>query len=155
MRLKIFISLFFLVVSVIGQAQDIAVCHSPKGRAYFANLRIVPANKSGWKDDAIDGGRITLTRQEKDLDVLFTDANKRVASSKNSGATVSLMRISADNFTILVYYPNDTIELYSFMRETSGALSAHAIQSTGGVSLVHKSSIMIYKCDLIDFQSLN
>jgi len=146
--------MLILLFPTIVFSQEIAVCHSPKGRAYYPNIGVVPANKAGWQDDAISGGRYTLTKQGNDLDILYTDATKRVASSKGSGATVLPLRDGVNNFTILVYYQNDTIELYSFMRENSGALSLHVIQSKGGEALVQKSSIMVAKCDFINFSAI-
>ena len=130
------------------------MCHSPKGRAYYPNLGVVPANKAGWQDDAITGGLYTLTRQDKDFDLLYSDATKRVVSSKGAGANVIPLRIGTNNFTIFVYYNNDTIELYSFMKENNGNLSLHVIQSKGGEAFVQKSSIMIAKCDFIDFTAI-
>jgi len=155
MTLRIVSCLTALLLVLPVYAQDIAVCHSPKGRAYYPTMGMVPIDKSGWKDDGITGGRYTLTKQAKDFDVLYTDSTKRVASSKGNGASVSPLRVGPDNFSIFVYYPNDTIEIYSFMRETTGILSLHVIQSKGGDAPVHKSSILISKCDFINFEVIN
>lgn len=144
-----------VTISFTAHSLDIAACHSPKGKSNFPTMGLVPVDKSGWKDDAITGGRYTLTKQGADFDLLYLDSNKRLASSKGNGATVSLIRMGSDNFSIFVYYPNDTIEIFSFMRETTGALSLHVIQSKGGDAPVHKSSILTARCDFINFEAVN
>ena len=146
----VFCSLFWGVAT----AQEVANCHSPKGKAYFAHLGIVPQDKAGWQDDAVTGGAYTLTRQGKELDLLYVDSTKRVASTKAQGGTVQLLRIGERNFSVLVYYPNDTIEIYSFIKENSGKLTLHIMQSKGGNALVQKSSVMIGRCEFIDFTGL-
>lgn len=155
MTKKIVSFLAGVTISFAAHSLDIAACHSPKGKSHFPTIALVPVDKSGWKDDAITGGRYTLTKQGAEFDLLYLDSNKRVASSEGNGAAVSLIRMASDNFSIFVYYPNDTIEIFSFMRETTGALSLHAIQSKGGDALVHKSSILIAKCDFINFEAIN
>jgi len=155
MKTNHLLGMLVLLFPTIVFSQEIAVCHSPKGRAYYANIGLVRANEAGWRDDEISGGRFTLTKQGNDFDLLYFDiVTKSVVSSKGDGATVVPLRDGVNNFTILVYYPNNTIELYSFMRENSGALSLHLIQSKGGKTLIQKSSIMVAKCDFINFSSI-
>ena len=148
---------FFVLTTFVSSyafSQDLAICHSPKGKAYYAHNGIVPKDKAGWQDDAITGGTYTLTRQGKEFDLLYVDATKRVASTKAQGGTVQLLRIGENNFSVLVYYPNSTIEIYSFIKDNSGKLTLHIMQSKGGDALLQKSSVMIGKCEVIDFSGL-
>jgi hypothetical protein len=135
-------------------AEDIAVCHSPVGKAYYAFDGIVPQSKAGWQDDAITGGKYTLTRQGNDYDLLYVDATKRVVSTRASGGVVQLLRVGTNNFSALVYYSNSTIEIYSFIKEKSGKNTVHVMQSKGGDTPLQKSSIMIGRCEFINFQNL-
>jgi hypothetical protein len=135
-------------------AGEIASCQSPAGRAYYFNLGIVPDAKSGWENDKISNGSFTLVKSGQELDILFVDVTKKVQSSKANGALVKLLRIGDSNFTVLVYYENDTIELYTFARENNGRQTMHLMQSKGGDALVQKSSVLIARCDSIDFQAL-
>jgi len=135
-------------------SDDIAVCHSPVGKAYYAFDGIVPQNKAGWQDDAITGGKYTLTRQGNDYDLLYVDATKRVVSTRASGGVVQLLRVGTNNFSALVYYSNSTIEIYSFIKEKSGKNTVHVMQSKGGDTPLQKSSIMIGRCEFINFQNL-
>ncbi len=153
MRKMVFVALATFI-SDVAFAEDLAICHSPSGKAYYAYNGIVPKDKAGWQDDAITGGTYTLTRQGKELDLLYVDATKRVASTKAQGGTVQLLRIGEGNFSVLVYYPNSTIEIYSFIKENSGKLTLHIMQSKGGDALLQKSSVMIGKCEVIDFPGL-
>ena len=135
-------------------AEDIAVCHSPVGKAYYAFDGIVPQNKAGWQNDAVTGGKYTLSRQGKDFDLLYVDATKRVASTRASGGIVQLMRVGESNFSVLVYYSNSTIEIFSFIKEKSGKHTIHIMQSKGGDALLQKSSIMVGKCEFINFEKI-
>jgi lipopolysaccharide biosynthesis glycosyltransferase len=67
--------LCFFANNAIGQ--EVANCKSPKGKAYYFNMGIVPATKAGWDDDKISGGAITLTKQGNDFDVLYFDVTKK------------------------------------------------------------------------------
>jgi hypothetical protein len=140
--------------SASAVAQDIANCRSPKGKAFYFNMGIVPKSKAGWDDDGITGGVFTLTRQGDDFDILYLDTTKKLVSSKSSGAVIQPLRIGENNFTLMVYYPNDTIEIYTFAKDLSGLNSLHLMQSKGGSALIHKSAILIAKCDYIRFNSL-
>ena len=146
--------LIALLFSTNAHAEDIAVCHSPVGKAYYAFDGIVPQNKAGWKDDAVTGGKYTLSRQGKDFDLLYVDATKRVASTRESGGIVQLMRVGQSNFSVLVYYSNSTIEIYSFIKEKSGKETIHIMQSKGGDTPLQKSSVMVGKCEFINFEKL-
>ena len=134
--------------------QEVANCKSPKGKAYYFNMGIVPATKAGWDDDKISGGAFTLTKQGNDFDVLYFDVTKKITSSRASGAVVQPLRIGEKNFTLMVYYANDTIELYTFAIENSGAKTMHLIQSKGGESPIQKSSVLIAECATINFELL-
>jgi hypothetical protein len=146
--------LIALLISSHALAEDIAVCHSPVGKAYYAFDGIVPQNKAGWQDDAVTGGKYTLSRQGKDFDLLYVDATKRVASTRTSGGIVQLMRVGQSNFSVLVYYLNSTIEIYSFIKEKSGRETIHIMQSKGGDTPLQKSSVMVGKCEFINFEKL-
>jgi len=143
-----------MLFSVSALAQEIANCRSPKGKAFYFNLGIVQKNSAGWGDDAISGGVFTLSKKNGEFDILYLDSSKRIVSSRASGAVIQPLRKGENNFTLMVYYANDTIELYTFAKENSGVQSVHIIQSKGGDAMVQKSSILIANCDYIKFDAL-
>jgi hypothetical protein len=142
-----------LAMSATAQAQELANCTNPAGFAYFAQKGLVDKKHAGWGEDKITGGIVTLKRLgDKDYDVLFVDSGKSIRSAKQEGGLVRLLRAGESDMTFLVFYPGQTIELYTFMRESDGSHTMQMLSSKGGdLAKIHKSGLMVGTCDRVQF----
>ncbi len=139
-------------VALPAFSQVVAECGPLKGHSYFPNAGMVPANKAGWQPDGISGGTVTLQRLSSgDLDIIFTDANRKQVSTVNDGGKVYLTRANPTDISAVVIYPGVTEEIYSFWQTTSGALEFSMLQSKGGRAAIHKKTAMVGRCQQINF----
>jgi hypothetical protein len=124
-------------------AQEVTTCRSPSGKAYYHFDGFADKSRSGWNDDKISKGVFTLTRLSPDaVDLLYVDAANKPVSSTQDGAIVRLIRKSATNVTVLVFYPTSTTEIYTFFAEKDGSFKFSQLQSRTGDTLFPKSSLM-------------
>lgn len=139
--------------STSALAENLAVCGSVVGKSYFAEKGIVSKKDSGWNDDKISRGKITLVKLGKNqYDLLFLDATGAIVSTIQDGGEVVKLRQGTSDFTFLIYYPGNTIEIYTFLVDNSGRQMVILIQSKGGDSaLIHKSAVLVGECDSIVF----
>ena len=102
---------FFLIATEV-QAEVLMHCGSSKGQAYFFNDKIMNPEPSGWQDDGISKGRIILSKDGEDWDVLFGDA---LSSSgyRSDGAAVILLH-SSDNFIRIGAFHYNYSDIYNF-----------------------------------------
>jgi len=108
-----------LLFCAVASAQDLATCTSPTGHAYYPNKGLVKKKDSGWSVDKISGGIVTLKKlSAKEFDILWVDTTKSIHSAVQDGGLVRLLRTGESDMTFLVFYPGQTIELYTFMQET-------------------------------------
>ena len=158
-KLNLVLSALTLVISIgfTGSvfAEKIASCNSPSGYSNYHHAGILGKEQSGFTEDKITGGIDTLIRNnEKEYDILFTDASKTIISSKEDGGDVLLMRQGNSDVTFLVAYHGKTIELYTFYIEKDGRKRFDLIQSKGGALLQHKSTVMSGNCSFINLKAI-
>ena len=158
-KLNLFSSLLTLVIFIgfTGSvfAEKIASCNNASGYSNYHHAGILGKKQSGWTEDKITGGIFTVIKtNEKEYDILFTDASKTIISSKEDGAKVMLMRIGNNDATFLAAYPRNTIELWTFYIEKDGRGRFDLLQSKGGDVLQHKSTVMSGDCSFIDLKAL-
>lgn len=137
-----------------GYAENIASCRDPAGKSNYFFFGGTSKRLSGWDDDKITGGIISLQLKNGELDLTFTDVRKRIYSARAEDGVVQLFRTAPDNFTVLVYYEQSTFEIYTFLKEKDGNLVMHQLQSKGGLNQIHKSSLLVAKCDHINFSRI-
>jgi len=152
-------ALFLLVFlgSSATQAQPITSCKNPEGYAYYHYSGQVSKTNSGFTKDKITGGMVTLQKVgEKQYDILFVDANKKIISAVGDGGNVTLLRKGKADATFAHTYSGKIVELYTFWVDTDGQPKYDLVQSKGGDSmLIHKSAIMVGTCTTIDFNIIN
>ncbi len=134
-------------------AQAIATCTSPSGYSYNHHQGFIDEENSGWIEDAISGGVVTLQKlADGTYDILFLDATKQIFSSRQDGGHILLMRNGINDATFLHFNPGMVIELYTFWKSSDGDFFYDLIQSKGGDGMLfHKSALMIGTCGAIDF----
>lgn len=153
---KVFFLLVFLGSS-LTQAQPITSCKNPEGYAYYHYSGQVSKTDSGFTKDKITGGMVTLQKVgEKQYDILFVDATKKIISATGDGGNVVLLRSSKNDATFMHSYPGKVIELYTFWLDSDGLPKYDLIQSKGGSSSpIHKAAILVGTCGPIDFKLID
>ena len=132
-------------------AADIASCSNPKGKSYYPYLGLIQKKDAGWTEDGINGGIVELEKNDKgEFDILFVDSAKRIVSSKEDGGQVVMLNKGQNEVSFFVYYPGQTIEVYTFLTNKDGKNEYILITSRGGdVSMISKSSLLRGDCDYI------
>lgn len=152
--MKITLLTLILAFSTFANAVDIASCSNPDGYAYYAQAGVVRKADSGWKKDGITGGKINVVMDDKNkYDLLYIDTQKGINSSKADGAQLLVIRASSRDFVLLISY-STTSELYSFWKDDEGKFQYSHLQSKGAGLAITKSSVMVGRCDYIDFNAV-
>ena len=150
MKKLILITFLYLIITNL-YAQDIASCHSPKGKSYYPDLGLIPKDKTGWVDDGVSEGITNLKKIGKDkYDIVFYDATKRIISSIEDGGSVIPLNRGKDVFSILVVYPGKTAEIFTFLKNKSNKFEFIQITSRAGDQVtITKSSMFRGECDFV------
>jgi len=106
------ISIYIFILPAFGKT--IFTCEGPSGYAYYVEGGIVPKGKGGWVTDQISKGKISLISNDEDIDVLFLDATGSLQSSKDSGALISYVGASESMISVMVLYPSQLVEVYTY-----------------------------------------
>ena len=138
-------------------AQEITTCRNPSGKSFFHYSGIVGKAQSGWTDDKITGGVVTLVKgRDNKFDMLYLDVRGKPISMMQDGADIRLLRLSPDTITLLAYYQGNTTEIYSFFSEKDGKNRYTVLTNkTGGGVYLPKSSLLVGECEPIRFDLLN
>ena len=152
------IAVLMSVVSIgaIAQSQELATCRNPTGKAYRHFSGVQDKAGSGWDDERIRNGVVTLVQaSDGQFDMLFVDARNKPISMMQDGAKVVLLRRSADAVSLLAHYEGATTEIYSFFREKDGKSRYTVLTSRiGPLAISQKSSVMVGDCDPILFDRI-
>lgn len=102
-----------LLISTQSSARTLITCGASQGYSYYFAGKLIPKDKSGWVKDGFSKGKIALTLSGKTVDILFSDATGMKSASSN-GAKVVTLDTSKSSVTVLVLYPKETAEIYTF-----------------------------------------
>ncbi len=154
--MKLVIAVLAFLCSFDARAEDIAACSDPTGTGYFPEMGIVTKQNSGWSDEKITGGITKLKKLGDDeYDILFVDVRKDIISARGDGATVIPLNRGEDAFSVLVVYPGQTAEVYSFLKNSSGELEyLHTLSRAGDAVMIAKATVMRGTCTYINFELL-
>ena len=144
------ISLFWIGDS---SAKDIAHCGKSKGHAFYPNYGIATTNKDigKWVPDGISKGRFTISLLDGGkYDVLFVDASGGIFSSTQDGGVVVLVGKTKNSLSVLVTYPNKTIETYSVYRTIEGKAEMMWTQNRYG-AVIPKVAAFSSSCTFLSF----
>lgn len=135
-------------------ALDIAQCSNPSGKAYYPYLGLMEKKSSGWTDDKITGGITTLQKLgPNEYDILFVDVTKRIISSRQDGGQVLLLSRAASSVSILVVYPGQTVEVYTFLIDKSGKAEYMQVTSRAGDAvMIAKTTVMRGDCQFVNLK---
>lgn len=154
MRITIFAA--SLLLSGMASASSIAQCSSPKGYSYYPEIGHIGPDSAGWKEDSISQGRVTLAKDaDGKFDILFIDASEAITSSRADGGSVAMVSRGKASVSFVVLYPGKTVETYTFVETTSGALEFIMVTSRAGDAVFFtKATVMAGKCSYIRFEGL-
>ncbi|MDD0812973.1 hypothetical protein PSQ20_21740 [Curvibacter sp. RS43] len=138
----------------VSYADEIATCRAPSGHTYYHAKGNIPKDKAGWQSDGISNGVFSLVQvADGNFDVLYIDARKKPISAVQDGAVVRLIRASATNLTVFVFYREAMTEIYSFFSERDGGNKFTVLQNrSGDGAFIEKSSLLVGQCDPIKFE---
>ncbi len=156
--MKLLTTIFALcAVASATNAQTIATCQDPDGYSYYHYSGVVPKGNSGFTQDKITGGRVTLQKLgAKKYDIVFHDAVSQTTSAVADGGEVILLRKGKNDATFGHFYPGGVIELYTFWTDADGQKKYDLVQSKGGyVNPIHKISILVGTCSQINLQAID
>lgn len=154
MRVNVCTLIFVLLLSCTVFAKEEIIAHgeSPQGKSYFAYTRLVSKKDSGWQDNGIKKGIFEVVMEEGSLDIRYVDAAKRSMSSRADGGQVTLLNKAENEVAVLVYYPGNGIEVYTFYIDKDGKKRFTLTQARGGANVpATQSSIFTGSCDYIYF----
>lgn len=140
------LAILFLVTSTHPTyAEVITRCGASQGYAYYFSGGYVPADKSGWTEDTISPGSLSLTINGEEVDLIFSDASGIAKSSKAEGATVQLLAAQeAGTIIVISAYPGGALEHYFFrLNESGGEVIWGSLKWNG---MVDKSSLYRAEC---------
>ena len=111
-----------LILSKTVFADEYIIAHgeNPQGKAYFPYMGLVPKNDSGWRNDGIKNGVFEVALSNGNLDIRFVDAAKRIKSSLADGGQVAILNKGENEISVLVHYPNTSIEVYTLYIDGDG-----------------------------------
>lgn len=151
------IFLTFAILSSSIHAQTVASCGEVEGYAYYHYSALVSKKNSGFDKDKITGGITTFQKMaDGSFDILIVDTRKKIISMVQEGGKVVLLRKGAKDATFLLYFPNNSIEIYTIWIDNDGQFKYDYLSSKGGDATgVHKSSVMVGRCNEIDLSLLS
>ena len=154
--MKLAFALLALLINTSAYAADIAACSDPVGKGYFPEIGLVTKKDSGWEDEKITGGITKLTKiGDNEEDIMFVDIRKDIISARDDGGTVIPLNRGENAFSVLVFYPDKTAEVYTFLKNTSGDLEyLHTLSRAGDQVLITKATVMRGSCSYINFEAL-
>ena len=137
----------FTCLLLLGQgayASTIVSCGENAGHAFYYPGLMIPQKDAGWHEDGTSGGKFALTLSDEKLDILFYDATSVLQSARDTGGTVTLLGAEGAWITVLVNYPKQTAELYTFNIDTKRyAMSSHKY----GAAPIQKAATVVGKCN--------
>jgi hypothetical protein len=147
---------FCICISQFSIGQTIANCSNPEGWTYYHFNGMVSKKDSGFTKDKVTGGMTTIEKLSNGkYDILTVDARRKVTSMKQEGGDIVLLRKGATDATFLLYFPNNTIEIYTIWIDKNGIGKYDWLQSKGGDdALLHKSVLFVGSCENINLDIL-
>lgn len=136
---------FAFLISFPSFAEGLSIsCGSSEGYSYFFEGGVIDRANSGFTDDSISDGKISLTMNEKgEGDILTIDSTGSVKSAKSQGAEVLVLPAGGSSANWMAMYSDGTMEVYSF----SGNSNKVAVyRNTVGHDLIAKNSLFISDC---------
>ena len=130
------------------RAQTLTECGRSNGYAYYFSGGLVSAEKSGWKKDGIDGGRIILNFKNGEIDLLTKNATGTTASVKQDGGKIIVRKATNSLIRLTVFYGAETAttEDYVFQIDDRGNGTVVWTTVRTAADTINKMSLMTANC---------
>ena len=154
MKKIILVGFLILILSKLAFAGEEIIAHgeNPQGKCYFPYSGLVSKKDAGWQNHSITNGVFAVAVSDGNLDVRFVDAAKRIRSSRADGGQVTILNKGESEISVLVYYPKNAIEVYTFYIDKDGEKKFILTQVRGGENIpITKSAILYGSCNFIYF----
>ena len=149
---KILLSIIF-ISSLAINAETIASCEGLKGQSYYPNIGMfTDKDTSGWQDDGISNGKVSVIKNGNSFDILFVDTLGDINSSKDQGAEIRIVMLDQNSFSLTSVFLNASVEIYSFWKTKQDNFKYSLTQVKGGSSLIPKNSLLIGDCSSVKFE---
>jgi hypothetical protein len=148
--ISIMISLFWVGNA---SAKDIAQCGKSKGYAFYPKYGYASTQKDvgKWIADGISKGRFTISLLDNGkYDVLFVDSNGGITSSVRDSGIVILVGKTKNSLSLMVSYPNISVETYSVYLTVDGKAEMMWTQNKYGAT-IPKVAAFSSSCDFLSF----
>jgi len=134
-----------LLSSNVLSAELSISCGDSSGYAYYFEGGLVEKSKSGFVQDGITGGRISLTLNDKNEgDILTLDATGVLKSATSQGGTIITIPAGDNSMNWLAMYGDGTLEVYSYNGNSNTVAS---YRNTVGNATIAKNSIFVSTCN--------
>ena len=119
-------------------------CGAMSGYSHYLAGGYVPADKSGFTEDAISDGKFTLSlNDDGEGDVLALDVTGTLKSAKAQGGTVMVTAAGKGGLNWIILYGDGVIEVYG-LHFASNTLTQY--RNTVGNANVAKAALMTASC---------
>lgn len=138
-----------LIISLLGSASAAAesfsvTCGEMSGYSHYFAGGWVPNAESGFTEDAISGGKFTLSlNDEGEGEVLTLDATGTLKSAKAQGGTILVTPAGKGGLNWIIFYQDGTLEVYG-LHFASNTLTQY--RNTVGNENVAKTALMTASC---------
>ena len=140
------LTLLSLALSTLSAQAEISIsCGASQGYSYYFAGGLVSKAESGFTEDAISDGKISLTISDTGgADVLTIDAGGAIKSATSQGGQVMALPAGEIGMNWVSLYGDGTIEVYSF----NGLSNSVAVyRNTVGNSSIAKNSLFVANCE--------
>jgi hypothetical protein len=125
-------------------AETLTECGQSDGYAYYFSSALVPADKSGWKHDGVDGSRIILNFTNGKFDLLTKDAIGSARSVEEDGGTIFVRKSNNGLIALTVIYDADAATFFVFQIDDrgNGTMVSSLVRTAATVNM----SLMMTQC---------
>lgn len=150
MRQILYCLLLALPISSFA-ADELASCNGKlTGYSYYPAVRPGSSSSGAFEQDGIRNSMVTVRRTGDKIDVLYTDSTKTIKSVEQEGGKVIPLRSGQHDFTLLVEYPGESTDIYTFSDEGTKKTITLATSRSGDIVANPKSSLLVGECQLIN-----
>jgi hypothetical protein len=148
MRIAATAAAILLMLCTGVRAQTVTECGRSDGYAYYFSGGLVSADKSGWRKDGIDGGRIILNFLKDEVDLLIKNATGTTASVKQDGGKIIVRKGTNGLIRLTVFYGTETAttEDYVFQIDERGNGTVVFTTVRTAADTINKMSLMTAQC---------
>jgi hypothetical protein len=134
----------FLLTSNVHSADFSISCGDSSGYAYYFEGGLVDESNSGFVEDGITGGQISLTLNDNnEADILTLDATGVLKSASSQGGSIHAIKTGDNAVNWIAIYGDGTLEVYSYNGNSNTVAS---YRNTVGNERIAKNSIFVSSC---------